>query len=117
MFWKFWKDWQNQKPKYNSINQWWESGKTNFRIFGIKFSTIKNQNINKQHQNLTKNILQKKMKSKPDKNKIENWQRSIEDTEDCKTQGCIIRYKEAFVVNEKKPTKYFCQQKKNKGKL
>lgn len=52
------------------------------------------------------------MKSKPDKNKIENWQRSIEDTEDC-----IIRYKEAFVVNEKKPTKYFCQQKKNKGKL
>lgn len=57
------------------------------------------------------------MKGKPDKNKIENWQRSIEDTEDYKTQGCIIRYKEAFVVNEKKPTKYFCQQKKNKGKL
>ena len=36
-------------------------------MFAIKFSAIKNQNINKQHKNLTKNILQEKIKTNPDK--------------------------------------------------
>ena len=65
MFCKFWKDLQNQKPKYNFINQWWESGKIYFKMFTIKFSTIKNQNINNKHQNLTKSILQEKNEKEP----------------------------------------------------
>ena len=41
--------------------------KNYFKMFAIKFSAIKNQNINKQHKNLTKNILQEKIKTNPDK--------------------------------------------------
>lgn len=83
-------------------------------MFAIKFSTIKNQNINKQHKNLTKNILQEKIKTNPDKNKIEKWQRSIENLENYKTKGTVIRSKGRFIVIEEKPTKYFYQQEKQK---
>ena len=71
-------------------------------MFAVKFCTIKNQKFNKQHQNLIKNILKEKMKNNLDKNKIEKWQRSIEDIENYKTQGSITRSKERFTVNEKK---------------
>ena len=83
--------------------------KNYFKMFAIKFSTIKNQNINKQHKNLTKNILQEKIKTNPDKNKIEKWQRSIENLENYKTKGTVIRSKGRFIVIEEKPTKYFYQ--------
>ena len=83
-------------------------------MFAIKFSAIKNQNINKQHKNLTKNILQEKIKTNPDKNKIEKWQRSIENLENYKTQGTVIRSKGRFIVTDEKSTKYFYQQEKQK---
>ena len=67
LFKNVWKDWQSEKNKYTSLNQWWESGKIYFKIIAIKFSTIKNQKINKDLQNLTNNILQEKMKNEPDK--------------------------------------------------
>ena len=67
LFKNVWKDWQSEKNKYTSLNQWWKSGKIYFKIIAIKFSTIKNQKINKDLQNLTNNILQEKMKNEPDK--------------------------------------------------
>ena len=39
-------------------------------MFAIEFSTIRNQNIKKQHQKLTQAILNEKMKENPDQNKI-----------------------------------------------
>ena len=42
-----------KKTNYTSLNQWWEAGKIYFEIIAIKFSTIKNQKINKDVKNLT----------------------------------------------------------------
>ena len=72
----------------------------------------KNENINKQLQILTSSILQEKNKINHETNKIEQWQRSIEDIENYKAQGTIIRSKERAIVNEEKPTKYFYQQER-----
>ena len=74
-------------------------------MLAIEYSKIKNQIINKQHQNLTQIILD-------EKNKIDHWQQTLNDTENYKTQGTIIRSKERLIVNEENPTKYFYQQEK-----
>ena len=69
-FAKFLKNWQQEQDRYQSVNLWLEAGKICFKMFGIEFSTIRNQNINKQHQKLTQAILNEKMKENPDQNKI-----------------------------------------------
>ena len=70
LFRKFWTDWRTQKNNYVSLNQWWESGKIYFKIIAIKFSTIKNEKMNRDLQNLTENILQEKMKYSLTKQKL-----------------------------------------------
>ena len=42
IFQKFWKNWQEQKIKYKSINQWWESGKIYFRMLAIEYCKEQN---------------------------------------------------------------------------
>ena len=66
----------------------------------IKFSTIKNQKINKDLQNVTENMLQEKMKTQPDEN--------------YKNQGTIIGIKEMIIINEEIPNKYFYQKEQQK---
>ena len=69
-FAKFLKNWPQEKYRYKSINLWWEAGKIYFKVFATEFPTIRNQNINKQHQKLTQANLNEKMKQNPDANKI-----------------------------------------------
>ena len=66
----------------------------------IKFSTIKNQKINKDLQNVTEHMLQEKMKTQPDEN--------------YKNQGTIIGIKEMIIINEEIPNKYFYQKEQQK---
>ena len=101
-----------KKTNYTSLNQWWEAGKIYFEIIAIKFSTIKNQKINKDLKNLTWNILQEKMITDADKTKIETCQSSIDDIENYKNHGTIIRSKE--MINEEIPNKYFYQKEQQK---
>ena len=55
--------------------------------------TEKNQKINNKLQKLTNNILEEKNKKEPKKMNIDNWQNQINDIENYKTQGTIIRSK------------------------
>ena len=80
----------------------------------IKFSTEENQKINNKLQKLTNSILQKKNKVQPNKINIENWQNQINDIENYKTQGTIIRSKEMTIINEETPNKYFYLQEQQK---
>ena len=38
IFQNFWEDWQKEKTKYKSLNQWLELGKVYFKILAIKVS-------------------------------------------------------------------------------
>ena len=80
----------------------------------IKFSTEKNQKINNKLQKLTNSILQEKNKEQSNKINIENWQNQINDIENYKTQGTIIRSKEMTIINEETPNKYFYLQEQQK---
>ena len=64
-----------------------------FKIIAIKFLTEKNQKINNKLQKLTNTILEEKNKKEPKKMNIDNWQNQINDIENYKTQGTIIRSK------------------------
>ena len=114
IFQNFWKDWQKEKNKYAFLNHWWGSGKLYFKILAIKFSTEKNQKINNKLQKLTNSILQEKNKEQSNKINIENWQNQINDIENYKTQGIIIRSKEMTIINEETPNKYFYLQEQQK---
>ena len=83
----------------------------------IKFSTDKNEKINrltKDLQNLTNNILQEKMENEPNITIIEKWQASIDNIENYKMQGTIIRSKEMSIINEETPNKYFYLKEQQK---
>ena len=46
--------------------------------------------------------------------RICKYQQQIDETDNYKNQGTIIRSKEKIVLNEEKPTKYFFSQEKQK---
>ena len=63
IFQKFWKNWQEQKIKYKSINQWWESGKIYFRMLAIEYCKEQNYKTLQKQKNLTNQILIEKIKT------------------------------------------------------
>ena len=60
IFQNFYQNWQHQKAKYHSVNQWWKSGKIYFKILAIESSKNQNQKINTRLQKLTIQIIQEK---------------------------------------------------------
>ena len=48
--------------------------------------------------------------------KIDKYQQELNDIENYKHEGPIIRSKEKIILNEEKPTKYFYLQEKQKQK-
>ena len=113
-FTEFWKEWQNQKNKYLNINDWWESGKLYFKQLAIEYCTRKNQKITKKQNPLTTQILQEKAKLKPDIEKIEKYQQTLDEINNYKVQGKIIKSKEKLILEEEKPAKFFFLQEKQK---
>ena len=103
-----------KKKNYDTLNQWWESGKIHFKIIVIKFSTKKNKKIKQKLTNLTHAILREKTKTKPNETKIKNWQKKIDDIENYRKQGTIIRSKETQIANEEILNKFFFQQEQQK---
>ena len=65
--------------------------------------------MNKKLAHLTQNTLKEKTKIQPNESKIKNWQKRIDDIENYKKQGTIIRSKETQIVNEEIPNKFFFQ--------
>ena len=82
LFEDFWKNWQKQKSKYNSINKWWELGKIYFKILAINYSKQHNFNLKKQQEEKsTKQILEERIKHSPNQNNIDIWQEQLLELE------------------------------------
>ena len=113
IFQHFWKNWQTQKTKYKSINQWWETGKIYFKVLAVEYSKNQIKKINQKQQKLTNQILKKK-KILPNKIKIETWLQELEDIEIYRIQGTIIRSKENVIINQEQPNKFFLSTRKTK---
>ena len=91
IFKHFWNDWQNEKTKCKTHNEWWEIGKLYIKTITIEYCTKKNKEINNRYNQLIKNINEEKSKPYPDYKKTEENQRELEDIDNYKTYGTIIR--------------------------
>ena len=98
---------QNIKPTANG-------GKLCIKTITIEYFTKKNKEINNRYNKLIQDINDEKLKPHPDYKKIEQNQIELEDIDDYKTNGAVIRSKEKIILNEEKPTKYFFLQEKQK---
>ena len=87
---------------------------TYFKQLAIEYCTRKNQKITKKKTTLATRILQEKIKLKPDIEKIEKYQQSLDEINNYKIQGTIIKSKEKLILEEEKPTKFFFLQEKQK---
>ena len=110
IFQQFWKNWQTQ-IKYKPINQWW---KIRFRMLVVEHCKEHNYKSTQKQKNLTNQILTEKTKPAPSPEQIEMWQQQLEDIENYRIEGTIIRSKEKQIINQEKPSKYFYQQEKQK---
>ena len=114
---------QNIKPTANGGN----IGKRCIKTITIEYFTKKNKEINNRYNKLIQDKNDEKLKPHPDYKKIEQNQIELEDIDDYKTNGAVIRSKEKIILtvirskekiilNEEKPTKYFFLQEKQKHK-
>ena len=62
---------------------------------------------------LTNQRIREKMKTLPNKNNIKIWQQKLEDIENYKIQGCIIKSKEK-IINQEKPNTFFYKHETQK---
>ena len=85
-------------------------------MISIRYSTILNQNIKKAQEEATNKILLEKQKEIPNLNKIKELYNQLEDMQNYKKQGTIIRSKEKLILEQEQPSKYFFEQEKSKQK-
>ena len=107
---------KEKKTEYRNQNEWWDIGKIYLQTIIIDFCTRKNKQINKKQQNLILHITQEKSRLTPNIEKINKYQQELNEIENYKTEGIIIRSKEKLILNEEKPTKYFYLKEKQKQK-
>ena len=100
--------------QYNNHNLWWDAGKLYLKTIMIDYCTRRNKKINQKQQQLINDISHEKSKLNANIEKIKKYQQDLNDIENYKTEGTIIRSKEKTILNEDKPTKYFYLQEKQK---
>ena len=72
--------------------------------------------LNKQDQQLTQFITIEKTKPKPNQDKIQEAHQHLQDIDNYKISGSIIRSKEKIILKQEKPNKFFFDQEKQKQK-
>ena len=114
IFPKFWKFWQNQKKKYDNQLLQWDAGKLHLKNIIIEYCTKRSKKLNQKQQTLIQNITTEKSKINPNTDIINKNQQELNDIENFKINGTIIRSNEKIILNEEKPTKFFYAQEKQK---
>ena len=114
IFKNYWSYWRKQKQKYENQLLWWDAGKLYLKMIIIEYCTKRNKEINQKQQTLIQNITKEKSKISPNTDIINKHQQDLQDIENYKTTGTIIRSKEKIILNEEKPTKFFYAQEKQK---
>ena len=73
----------------------------------MDYCTKRNKNLNKKQQTLIQNITTEKSKTNPNIDIINKNQQELNNIENYKINGTVIRSKEKIILNEEKPTKFF----------
>ena len=93
IFKQFWKDSQNEKTKYKTHSELQEIGKLYIKTITIEYCTKKDKEKNNRYNKLIQDINKEKLKPHPDYKKIEQNQIGLEDIDNYKIGGNLIRSK------------------------
>ena len=74
------------------------------------------RNVRNKQTELTWLIKNEKNKPNPNQHKINSAHQYLQDIDNYKTKGLIIRSKERIILEQEKPNKYFFDQEKQKQK-
>ena len=80
---------ENEKTKYKTHSKWWEIGKLYIKT--TEYCTKMNKVTNNRYNKLIQDINQEKLKPHTDSQKIEQNQIELQDIDNYKINGNIIR--------------------------
>ena len=109
---QFLQDWRLQKGRYPDLRTWWDIGKTHIRDITIEFATSKRREKRFQRSNLVGQLSLAVQEPVPSADVITDLRRQIRDIDKEFISGVIVRSKELWVEQGKKPTKYFFNSEK-----
>lgn len=84
-----------------------EIGKLHLKMLATHYSVTTQKNIRKKQDELTHFITTKKIKQNPDHHKINAAEQHLQDIQNYKTSGSIIRSRERLILKQEKPSKLF----------
>ena len=120
---QFLQDWRLQKGRYQDPRTWWDIGKTHIRDITVEFATSKRKEKRFQRSNLVRQLGLAVQEPVPSAGVITDLRRQIRGKDEEFISGVIVRFKELWVEQGEKPTKYFFnlekmrQQKKEMTEL
>ena len=120
---QFLQDWRYQKGRYPDLRTWWDIGKTHIRDITVEFATSKRSEKRFQRSNLVRQLDFAVQEPVPSAGVITDVRRQIRDIDEEFISGVIVRPKELWDEQGRKPTKYFFnlekmrQQKKEMTEL
>ena len=74
------------------------------------------KNIRKKQELLTQILKSEKLKPNPNQNQINKIHNHLQDTQNYKDTGSIVRSKEKLIIEQEKLNKFFFDQEKQKHK-
>ena len=115
-FQTFWQEWKQQQKDYKDMSTWWEVGKLYFKMLATQYCVQMQKNIRNKQDELTQFITIEKTKANPNQDKIQEAHQHLQDIDNYKISGSIIRSKEKMILEQEKPNKFFFHQEKQKQK-
>lgn len=100
----FWSDCQKQRVSHNTVSTWWEIGKLYIKIIATRYCVQLQKNIRTKQSELTHFIDNEQTKTHTDQNEINIAYNQLQDIENYRLTGSIIRSKEQIIVEQEKPS-------------
>ena len=105
-----------QKGRFSDLRTWWDIGKTHIRDITVEFGTSKRKEKRFQRSNLVRQLGLAVQEPVPSAGIITDLRRQVRDIDEEIISGVIVRSKELWVEQGKKPTKYFNLEKMRQQK-
>ena len=102
---QFLQDWILQKGRYRDLRTWWDIGKTHIRDITVEFATSKRREKRFERSNLVRQLGLAVQEPVPSAGVITDLRQQIRDIDEEFISGVIVRSKELWVEQGKKPTK------------
>ena len=115
----FWTTWKTKKQEFQHIQDWWDCGKHRIKEMSKEFSLKKNYLFQSQFDNLKSEIRYLKSYDSNDKNtrkRLLDKQHELAELECVKACGAWVRSRFQYVNDSDKPTKYFFDLERKRGK-